>query len=143
MSIVPQVATASTKVSYGTLYGFAVPRTAKNPNQAFMVADIMSSPASSEHIAQSFLRAPVDRTILAKVPTDPLTKVIYQSAIIARTWYQPDSMSAQQIITTLINDVNAGRAQVFSLINIAQDALQDLMNKYAPPIRTSEEAASL
>lgn len=109
---VPQGAAASVKRSYGVFYGFAIPKASPNPQGAYAVSTILTSPSVSAVLNKELDLAPVDRSVLAAGTADVFRQTIYSDALIARGWLDPNQNATTEVFQSMIEDINAGRSSV-------------------------------
>ncbi len=128
VTVVPQVSDTSTKVTLGHVQAMGALKSSKNPAATFAVMNAFSSDAGSALFAEVFAGSPVRKSLLAQKMNDPIIDVFQRSAIIARTWLNPDAVRVREIFKNLIIDVNAGRDNTDALVNAVADAVQDLLD---------------
>ncbi len=109
---VPQGQIATIKRTYGKFYGFAVPRASQNRQGAIAVAQILANPTNALSITEAYGMAPVIRAILDIPISDPTLQVIYNQALIARGWLDPDEEATSVIIQSMIEDVVSNRTKI-------------------------------
>lgn len=99
-------------VTSGHVYGFAIPKTAPNQLLSFTAATLLSS-ADSETalVAKSgtdIALIPARRDVLAQKPTaDPYLALLYNAALVQRSWLDPNPTGSNQIFNTLIKDISS------------------------------------
>ena len=69
---------------------------------------------------------PVMRTKLAIKPQTTFGPVMYDQALVARSWIDPDTTASDTLFKTMISDVTSGRTAVEQAISTAQAGLQSL-----------------
>lgn len=122
---VPQSAGTQLKTSYGTIYGLSLLRSARNPEGAYAVMQVLGNAGNAEAIARSLLFAPVHRSTLASGSTNPFEAVIYRAALVARGWLDPEPTESDNIMREMIEDVVAGRTTIGSAVNDASIKLNN------------------
>lgn len=121
---VPQGATATTKRTYGQFYAFSVPKAAKNKTASFIVMQRLAEAANAQKLADSYGMAPVHRSSVAAGNSDVYGRIAYTSAVFARGWLNPDKDRVGQVFTTMLDDVNANRSDVYAATNDAVTRVQ-------------------
>ena len=124
---VPQGATATVKRTYGTFYGFAIPRAAKNPSGAYAAIQTLMTPQNNEALTKALNMASPRRDVIAAGDANIYRSTMLQSALIARSWLDPDPTASQSIFSQMVEDVLSGRARV---TQAASDAVSRLILKY-------------
>lgn len=124
---VPQGATATTFRTYGTFYGFAIPRAAHNPNGAYAVAQTLLQPANNTALTKALNMASARRDVVAAGSGDLYRATILKQALIAESWLDPDPTASASILAQMVDDVTSGRSRVSQAVN---DAIGRLVLKY-------------
>lgn len=81
---------------------------------------------SFENIAQFSVNLglpPVRRDVLTNKPTDAIGSVFYDSALMSKSWFDPDSDETDDIFKNMIESVTSGRARLGEAINLADQEL--------------------
>ncbi len=123
---VPQGSEATARRTYGTFYGLAVPRAAKNPQGAFAAARFMSNPTQASIFHDGLSLAPVHRSLIG-VSTGVYEEVLAEAALIARGWLSPSLASTNAAFKTMIEEVISNRARAGEAVD---DAIIRLKNSY-------------
>lgn len=124
---VPQGASATALRTYGTFYGFAIPRASQNPNGAYAAAQRLSLTKYTDELTRNLNMAPVRRDLLSAGDSDPYRSAMLQSALIARTWLDPDPDASTGIFMRMIEDVVSNRRRISSAVG---DAISRLVLEY-------------
>ncbi len=124
---VPQGATATVRRTYGSFYGLAVVRSARNPNGAYQVMQALSASDNAAEIAITAGMAPVRRVSLEAGSNDQYGRLAFKSAPIARGWWSPNPQTIQGIFKQMIEDTTAGRRRIDESV---RDALLRLRDNY-------------
>ncbi len=121
---VPQGDGATFKRTYGTFYGFAIPRAAKNKTNSYLVAQRLITTENASKLAAAYGMVPVQRALVAGGSTDVYGYAAYTSAVYARGWLSPDQVEVTEIFTKMIDDINANRRDIYSAAGDAVGRLQ-------------------
>ncbi len=116
---VPQSLNGGNKRTYGSFYGFFVPKTAKNKNGAFQVMQLLSNDANAKKLADGYNMAPVSRNSVSAGSNDVYGRIIYQSVPNTRGWLNPDLDRLNDTMNEEITDIGANRQS-------ARDAASDI-----------------
>lgn len=110
MTMVPQSDTpGSRKINYARVYSVGVPKTTKNPKAATGVMNLLTQKENVTAMVSSGNYAPARRDMLSEKPKDNANlAMIYQSAIISKSFFDPNSRETTRLISTAIESVNAG-----------------------------------
>lgn len=123
ISPLPQLRDANVKITYGKMSAFAIPKNSKNQTGALSVGFALTS---FENIAQFSVNLglpPVRRDVLTNKPTDAIGSVFYDSALMSKSWFDPDSDETDDIFKNMIESVTSGRARLGEAINLADQEL--------------------
>lgn len=126
-ALVPQRDQTSRKQTIGRFQGVAVARSASEPVVALAAAKLLAAPESAALLAGSLGVAPARRDLLAAGVESAFGTVVYQSAVIARTWLDPDQAESTRIFNALIDSVGTGRVLSSQAVRRASDELNLLM----------------
>lgn len=121
---VPQGATATTKRTYGAFYAFSIPKAAKNKTASLMVMQRLGAAQNAKTLADGYGMAPVHRSTVVLGSSDVYGRIAYTSAVFARGWLNPDRDRLDETFTTMLDDVNANRRDVYSATSDAVTRIQ-------------------
>lgn len=123
----PQGEGVKNKRTYGTFYGFSIPKNAKNSAGAFVVAQTLAEEKNAKKIADTLNMAPVFKKTIQQGSNDIYGRIIYSSAINARGWLSPRVVKTKEIFKDAIDEINANRATPQS---VSQDINKKLEASY-------------
>nr|MBP6884668.1 hypothetical protein [Candidatus Paceibacterota bacterium] len=108
----PQFVKGTTRTT-GTIYGIAIPKTAKNQALSYSVASTFANKTWSEMLVanggSNFAFSPARRDVLSQKPTsDPYKALIYDSALVFYPWTDPNPRSTDPIFRQLISSITSG-----------------------------------
>ncbi len=121
---VPEPANATDKVTYGSIYAFAIPKSSHNLLGAYETASTIALGDAADVLSRKQDMAPARRDLIAKGSGSAEGDVIYRSALISRSWWDPKPETSDTIFRTMVEDVNAGRLKVSEAIDDASYKLQ-------------------
>lgn len=119
----------NTKRTYGKIYALAVNKKSTSLTTAFGVAGLLTTGDSAKNFAVAVSLPPASRTLLADRPTDPYLFTFFNSAVISRTWLDPDSNGSDVVFGELIQNVISNKLSLGDAINKAQSQLEFLTKK--------------
>ncbi len=111
---------------FGRLYTVVVSKSSKNLNGAYGVAGLLAASPVADVMTQSLSMTPVLRTKLALKPQTTFGPVIYDQALVARTWIDPNVTASDVLFKIMISDVSSGRFAVEQAISTVQAGLQSI-----------------
>ncbi len=119
----------NTKRTYGKIYALAVNKKSSNLTTAFSVAGILTTGDSAKNLAIAVSLPPASKALLADKPTDPYLFTFFNSAIITRTWLDPDSVGSDSVFSELIQNIISNKLSLDNAISKAQTQLEFLTKK--------------
>ncbi len=119
----PQARTGKNRVTYGSMYGFSIVRTAVDQLGAYTVLQILTAPDSLALLSDLMYLPPVRRDMIATGSTDPYQVIFYNSALVSKNWLDKDPSKSSTIFQNMIESITSGRVDVRTAINTASDSL--------------------
>lgn len=101
----------------------------KQKAAAYFAARMMTTPENTEKIAGIFNVESPARLILSKSPANPDAKVFYQSAIISRSWLDPNPNKSSEIFRMSISSINSGQDTSANIAGTMQERFTLLLQK--------------
>lgn len=127
MAEVPQGASATTRRTYGTFYGFALLRSSDNKSSSYTALQQLGSQSWSTAYASALGMAPAYRRALLAGSNDTYGRIIFEASISARGWLTPDLEAVDSVFTQMVEDVLANRSRPTEASN---DAVVRLGREY-------------
>lgn len=109
VALFPQPKQNKNKLTFGTMYAFAIPRNSSAIGAAYSVLSTLTSANALKMWTDLTYLPPVRRDLLAQGTTDPYLSIFYTSAIMARGWLDPDSASTDGLFLNMIESVISGK----------------------------------
>lgn len=108
----PPQAQGGTPLTTGSIYGFAIPKSAPNQLLSYTATTILSGAQAQSALATdletSAALMPVRRDVLAVKPvSDPYLGFLYDATLIQRSWLDPNPIASNQIFSNLISNINS------------------------------------
>jgi hypothetical protein len=126
MTEVPQGSGATIRRDYGEFYAFAIPRGSKNPNGAYAIATLFGNAENAKLIADAMGAAPVHRAQISATGGDLYKGILYQAALIARGWLDPDPEGSASVFKQMVEEAMTSQGRLQQIINDAAHRLQAL-----------------
>lgn len=123
IAAVPQGAGATALRTSGHMYAFALPRASKNVQGAYAAALMMTHKENVQGLVEGLHMSPARRDLIAAGDENFYRKVILQSALITRSWLDPDMKQSDGIFLQMVEDVVSNRARIGSAVGDAVDRL--------------------
>lgn len=144
MAALPQVRSAEHPKDFATVYGLAIPRTARNPQGALTVAYIFASPTISQGLgtvlgmgsalrgvaaASTQVKATEPGTLDALLATAPKSEqdLINSQSYISQSWRDPDPVATDDIFRAMIEDTVSGALKPQDALSRADKSFNQLL----------------
>lgn len=115
------------KRTYAHMYALAINKKSPNAGSAFGVAGLMTTPENIKNFSTAVSLPPASRALLAEKPTDPYLYTFFTSAIVSRTWVDPDSSGTNDIFREMVENVLSSKLSVEEAVAKAQGRLSGLL----------------
>lgn len=126
---IPQIKSSSTKRTFGEIYAVAINKKSSNLTSSFGVAGMLSAGENAKNFSTSLSLPPTARTLLTDKPTNPYLFTFFNSALISRSWLDPDKSKSDAIFKELIENTLSNNLSVSGAISKAQGQLELLLKK--------------
>jgi len=126
---IPQVKNSPIKRTYGEIYAIAASKKSTNIMSAFGVAGILSQGDNAKNFSTAVSLPPASRALLADRPNDPYLFTFFNSALISRSWLDPDKNKSDLIFKELIEGKLSNNLSTGDAISKAQGQFELLIKK--------------
>ena len=123
---IPQIRGAATAIDTGRVYGFAIPKTAKNPMGAITVAYLLAASDMSSSLSVALGIPSARRDVLA-LPAQGDDELFNKQAIIVRTWVDPDPKETERIFRGMIENTTSGASLLTEAVQRADQEMAHLL----------------
>ncbi|HRY62276.1 MAG TPA: extracellular solute-binding protein [Candidatus Paceibacterota bacterium] len=120
VALMPQREDSSLKVTSADVIGIAVVKASEKQGTALRALYSLTGNNYGKIISGLLPLPSLRRDVLATAEKDPVLSVFNSSAIISRTWYDPDASASDIIFRSLVEAVNSGRQSASEAIRDAQ-----------------------
>lgn len=124
---IPQIKNSSTKRTFGEIYAVAINKKSSNLTSSFGVAGMLSAGENAKNFSTSLSLPPTSRVLLSDKPTNPYLFTFFNSALISRSWLDPDKSKSDLIFKELVENTLSNNLSVIGAINKAQGQLELLL----------------
>lgn len=132
IAMIPQAEGVKAKRTYGKLYGIAIVKASKEQFAAFQTLNLMKEKDFSEKLLNGVLAkfpiAPARKDLLTTPPPTQYGSIVFNSAIIAAGWFDPNFSETKAIFENMITQVLGNSLDVRDSIEEADARLNDLLN---------------
>lgn len=126
---IPQIKDAQIKLTYANIYGVAVSKRSTNMTLANEISKMLVTGEIAKNFSASVSLPPASKVLLADRPNDPYLFSFFNSALISRSWLDPNKKESNLIFKELIENILSNSASMVEATNKAQGQLQLLLNK--------------
>lgn len=130
VALLPQIQGNSIQLTFGTLTGLAIPRTAANPSGALAIAQKLTDTKAITIFAQQTGLPPVRRDVAVDTSANAAGAVFVQSALIARAWLDLDPAKTDQLFKGMIESVISGGSSPGQAVSEVALSLGALLRAY-------------
>jgi ABC-type glycerol-3-phosphate transport system substrate-binding protein len=123
-----QMRSGGRTLTAGKVYGFAIPRTSKNPNGALTIASSLASKDIGAVFSRAYGMPSARRDVLA-VRAEGDLELFNRQALIARTWTDPDPARTADIFRGMIEETTSGVSLVSEAVQKADRQLGALVGQ--------------
>ncbi len=124
---VPQTRNSNIRRTYGEIYALSVNKSSPNLASAVSVAGILSTSENATNIAKALNLPPVLKSLLAIKPEEPHLYTFFTSALISKTWIDPDKNGTDKVFAELIENLLSNKLDVSVAVSRAQDQIEFLI----------------
>ena len=129
VAILPQIVGATTKSTFGEMYGFTFMKNSPNLITAYNIISYLTSADIIPEFLMVANGSPARRDIISAGVSDPTKTIFYNSALIAHGWIDPDSLMTDNIFQTMVEDISTGKLSVTDSVQKASMELDNLFVK--------------
>lgn len=126
---IPQIKDSPIKRTYGDIYAIIVNKKSSNVPLALEVSRLLSTGDNAKNFSTAVSLPPASRSLLAVKPNDPYLFSFFNSALISRSWRDPDRIQSDLIFKDLIENILSKSMSTAESIDKAQGQLELLLKK--------------
>lgn len=119
VTYVPQIRDATKNIVFGQMYALAIVKQSKQIAGAFLAVTGLTENVALKELETVTNLPPVRRDLLAVKPTDAFRAVFYNSALLAHTWIDPDSVGSEKVFRDMIETITSGRDRLSGALDQA------------------------
>lgn len=126
---IPQIKDAPNKKTFGEIYAVVISKKSSNLTSAFQIANELSNVENAKNLSIQASLPPVSRTLLAQKPENPYLYSFFDSAIVSRSWVDPDKIKSDLIFKELIDNILSNKLSMSQAVSKAQGQIDILFKK--------------
>lgn len=124
---IPQIRDTKKKSVFAHMYGLSIVKQSKQISQAYTVIGALTEVKALREMEKVTNLPPVRRDMLTEKPTDAFRLVFYDSALISRSWIDPDAVSTSNVLRDMIESITSGRSRLTEALSRADTELRSLL----------------
>ena len=125
---VPDTRDTGKKAVFAHMYALAMTKQSKNIAAAYMAVGAFTEPVALKALESQTNLPPVRRDMLSDKPTDAFRSVFYDSALVSKSWIDPDPKGSAEVFRDMIEGVTSGKNKVFEALDLANRELSSQLN---------------
>ena len=127
---IPQTKGTSIKRTYGDMYTMVVSKKSKNLTSAFGITTLITAPDFLKELSTATSLPTMNRSLLNDKPADPSMLTFFNSAVISRSWLDPDKGKTDSIFKELIENSLSNKLSVTDAIAKASNQMDLIVRSY-------------
>lgn len=129
VAVIPQIKGDERRATQGDIIGIGVLSSSQSVSPAIRALSELTNRTWAQQSSDLFKLPPARRDILSENHPDPFVDSFYQSAIITKTWIDPDDAKTDEIFADMINKVNARAISPTTAIQNVHAQLETLLEE--------------
>lgn len=125
----PQIKGSKSRITYGKVYGLALIKSSPSKQAAAASIFKLSEKDSSSAFSQATGLASARRDMLGQKAADSYFSLINKSAIISRSWLEPDPQAVYDIFKDMVESILVGNITVPDAVSLANKKLDQSLKK--------------
>lgn len=109
---IPQGSGATIKRVYGKFYGFSILASSPNKNGTYQALLALADSSNNAVLTKELRLAPAHRSTISAGTSDAISTLVFNQALIARGWLDPERDESDEIFRRMVEDVVSGRQQI-------------------------------
>lgn len=123
VTAVPQIRDTTKKTIFGHMYALAIVKQSRQIGGAYLALNALTEAGAVRALEGLTNLPPVRRDLLSSTPSEAFRTTFYNSALISRSWIDPDPRLSSNTFRDMIESVTSGRKRLSQALSDASDAL--------------------
>ncbi len=119
VTYVPQTRDTERRTVFGHMYAFAITKQSPNIVASYGAINALTETSPLKSLEAVTTLPPIRRDMLAERPSDAFRSVFYNSALISKSWVDPEPRESSLIFQDMIESITSGRSRVIQAISKA------------------------
>ncbi len=126
VTYVPQIRDTNKKAVFGHMYVLALVKQSQQIAGGFVAATAFTEATAIQSLEAVTNLPPVRRDLLSQKPGDAYRAIFYNSALMSKSWIDPDPTKTSVIFRDMIESVTSGRSRLGDALGQANSELEAL-----------------
>jgi ABC-type glycerol-3-phosphate transport system substrate-binding protein len=126
---IPQIRDAKRKTVFGHVYGLSIVKQSKNASAAFIALTALTESPALKKMEEFTELPPVRRDMLSVRPASSHMQVFYDSALISRSWVDPEPEESSRIFKEMVESITSGKSRVSDSLIRTESEISGLIKK--------------
>lgn len=127
VAAVPQIKGTKKKSVFAHMYGLAIVKQTKSLQGSYNAINALTEVASLKAMEAVTNLPPVRRDMLSEKPTDDYKTVFYDSALISRSFIDPDPVGSSNSFKTMVESITSGRTRLTDAVTRASEEINAML----------------
>jgi ABC-type glycerol-3-phosphate transport system substrate-binding protein len=127
VTLVPDTRDTSKRTVFAHMYALSITKQSKNVGAAFLAINSFTEPAPLTALETQTNLPPVRRDMLSVKPTGSYRPVFYESALVSRSWIDPNPSETSVLFRDMIESITSGKSKVYEALNRGSQELSQLL----------------
>jgi multiple sugar transport system substrate-binding protein len=127
VATVPQIKDGPINATFAKIYSLAVSKNSLNSQTAISLIYALLEKTFNNQFTEGLFLAPARRDALSGGNNNQILSVFYKSAVMARTWLEPDSEAVSVIFKNMIESTATGKQKISEAVDEATAQLENLL----------------
>lgn len=129
VATVPQIRDSSLSATYGKIYSLAVSKISPGRQAAVAAIYKLINKDLNAKFAEKLLLAPAMRDALAAGHSNPALSIFYKSAVMAKSWLEPNPQAVSAVFKNMIESTATGKVRISEAVNAAKRQIEEMANQ--------------
>jgi ABC-type glycerol-3-phosphate transport system substrate-binding protein len=127
VAMLPQILDSKNKITHGDIYSFMILKGSQNILPAFNAISTLVGVDTMPVFLGLNNFAPSRRDLISQGISDPAKTIFYNSALISRSWLDPNSSATDMVFQDMVDNITTGRERIESAVQKASQELDNLL----------------
>ena len=129
VTLLPQLTSGGVRTTFANMYGLALLKSSPNAAMAYAVMQKIAFGDTPKAIAVNLKLPPARTDVIAAGTADPAMDIFFKSAVIARSWLDPNYSVTSQILVSILRSVTTGKLSPIEAVSRWSGLIQEEFNK--------------